>query len=262
MVTIVAIRRSTRFRDRGRLALLHGWLGAAWMSTEVQGRYFGYHYLPLLAPWALFAGALCAQAARWARAKVTTRWVRWCSLPLLALLFAWSNRGPFLYPYMPLRVQYAVLGHVIGGASLEETWQHGPYEVAPNYSVRETVAVVRYLRGLAPGASLFVWGSNQAIYFLAQRPRVSLITTAFQATEQRVAAGSERGEERLLADLQRTPPSFIVVQHGDALPGILGHNLDSYALLQRSPRILAFLQAHYRPAQRIGRFDVLALGPP
>jgi hypothetical protein len=49
----------------------------------------------------------------------------------------------------------------------------------------------------------------------------------------------------------------VLIQHGDALPHILGHRKDSHRLLVETPEVFRFLQEHYEHVGDVGQFNVL-----
>lgn len=100
---------------------------------------------------------------------------------------------------------------------------------------------------------IFVWGFECAIYDLADRP---LASKFIYNVPQRAVWSAKPMQEALMADLTRTPPKAIVVEHHDVFPMVTGSADDSAVSLSKFPRLRAMLDDDYRFAERIGDFDV------
>jgi 4-amino-4-deoxy-L-arabinose transferase-like glycosyltransferase len=233
------------------------WFGSAWTSTALQGRWFPYHFLPLLPPLALLGSWLIVSGAYLAK-KILRSWT-FAVLSISALVIAVAIAEPrrTAIGFISIKEQYSLLiralPHHEGILSL---WKSGAFDVADNYSVSETTQVAEYLRDhTSPQDTLFIWGTNLGIDFLARRPRVSGIDTSFQAVGQ--VSGKTGGPERLMADLKANSPDVFLLQKGDQVPHILGHFKDSYRLLMETPPVLEFVSRNYEEKTTIGHFIVL-----
>jgi len=241
------------------LLLTLGWLAAGWASTAVQARFFGYHLLPMLPPWsllaALFAGSLVGIPWRRFRAP----WQRAATVLVAVAAVCWANLAPSHYELAPHAAQMRQGFRVLSGdQTLEESWKSPFYRFTPSFSVRDTLEAAEWVEANTGAEdSLFVWGTNLGIYFLTRRPRVSRITTSLEASGSPIFADDDAGPELLLRDFRRSPPQTVLIQHGDALPHILGHRKDSHRLLVETPEVFRFLKEHYEHVADVGRFNVL-----
>jgi hypothetical protein len=255
----VALRRVGRESRVWFLALV-GWCCAAWAGTAVQGRYFGYHFLPNLAPWSILAGlavGVSVDSLPWQSKRPAARIGAACLVVFLSLLA--GNQAVHQVFRPTVRTQLGNLSALLTGSlTLEGHWANRElHDIAPNFSVGQTLAVARYIRdATSPQQGMFMWGSNMAVAFLADRPRVSKIDTAFQVYGAGAIPGGGDPTTRLLDDFRRRPPSLIVVQHGDAIPHILGHNKDSFRMLVENKPVSRYILEHYDEAERVGRFDI------
>jgi len=238
--------------------IILAWLGAAWTSTALQGRWFPYHFLPLFPPLALLSSWLIVSAMFSIKKIFSSRSFALLSASALMLAAACVEPKQYAIGFISVREQYALLFRVLlRKEDIPTLWKSGLFDIADNYSVSETIKVVEYLKyNTRTQDTMFVWGTNLGIHFLAQHPRVSGIDTSIQAVGQVVAkAGSA---DRLMADLKTNPPDIFLVQKGDQIPHILGHFKDSYGLLMETTPVLEFVIKNYFEKTTIGHFIVLS----
>lgn len=115
-------------------------------------------------------------------------------------------------------------------------------------------AVAQLLRARTePGRRVFVWGFEPVIYDLADRDPA---TRFLYDVPQRVAWAKDAMREQLMADLARTPPAAIVVEHRDVFPMVTGDVLDSADTLRGFPALAALLDDRYELAAAVEDFDV------
>lgn len=96
----------------------------------------------------------------------------------------------------------------------------------------------------APGRCTYVLDNGQALYSLAGKPPCSRVFVPIYAQDD--------AETLLIADLDRTRPQMIMGLSGEWFSSIDGRPLSS-----RTPRLGAWIDAHYGIVGRIGGRDVL-----
>ncbi len=232
--------------DRARrtaLLLLAAWLVTAFVSTYAQGKFFVYHYLPLLpVASALAAFALAAlldrlRAPGWARAAVLC-----AGLAAAALVSRWPARARDLVRAAGSR------------AALEEYWRSPRHDSGRDFSLRANLALADWLRAATdPGTTVFIWGYEPMVYFLARRPAVTRFIYTFPLI---VNWQTGRFRDELVAQFVARPADVFVVEHDDATPWVTGHDKDSFETLMDFPALRDYVAAHYEPEVRVGRFDV------
>lgn len=227
---------------RPGLRLLVIWLLAAFGSTFAQGKFFIYHYLPLL-PVAALAGALLA-AAMWA----TLGRARWpVGIALTALLIPLTGLLPHLRS----------LASVAGGKTTVRDYWLSDRHCRQDFALRDDIELADYLRRATLVTDrVFIWGYDPAVYFLARRGTVTRFLYNFPMI---TAYDPQRFRAEFMGAYVRDPAEVFVVEHDDATPGASGSEKDSYAFLQEFPALLAFVGSEYRPDTAIHRFDVLRL---
>ncbi|TAL13846.1 hypothetical protein EPN95_04790 [Patescibacteria group bacterium] len=247
-------------KRRAQWILVFIWFLAAWFSTAVQARWFPYHYLPVLAPWAIFAAYFIYTLFR-----ITGIFID--SLPLrffpIALLTVYAMFSMPLFPshgYISPSVQLMMLeGYLFEGNTRLSLWKSGAFEVSRNFSVKETIAVADYLNAnSSPDDSMFVWGSDMAIYFLVPRPRVTKIDSSFQASGL-VVSPPCAAPGSLRTDFEKNPPELFILQEGDQIPHILGNKMDSKAMFLENKEIFSFISDRYTEEAKVERFTIYRL---
>ena len=239
-------------REREGLLHVFGIVSVQLVGVAMQGKYFPYHFggaLPLgglvagLGAWkawkrmtsslgapgaALFAaGAVLALEGRTATRDTQTEFLDRCLVRQ-----RWA-----LTP--PARRDRAVLDALYGVADV---------------SLASNRRVAAWLRAhTRPDDRVFIWGFEPVIYDLAdRRPATRFVYNV----PQRVAWFQEGSRRTLLADLDRTPPEAIVVEHRDVFPVVTGNSIDSADTLAEFDALGARLADGYRLAATIEDFDL------
>jgi hypothetical protein len=101
--------------------------------------------------------------------------------------------------------------------------------------------------------SVFIWGFEPSIYFLAERPLASRWT---YNVPQRSPWQRGFARRELLKDLSVNRPKLIVVQHWDVFPSVTGSKLDSRDELPNFPELKALIDTQYRKVREIEHFEI------
>ena len=242
--TLAAVVPLLRRPDlRPGLLLSASWLLVAFGSTFSQGKFFVYHYLPLL-PVSTLAGSLLVVAllARLGRARVPAGAV------LAVLLFFVAG--------FPNRFD-RLIGILRGRESVRDYWTSDLHNMGSDFSLRDDIELADYLRQTTLGTDrVFVWGYEPAVNFLAGRGTVTRFLYNFPMVAD---YDPQRFRTEFIRAYVLDPAEVFVVQHGDATPWATGSNKDSYAFLNEFPGLLRYLDSEYHPDTKVGRFDVLRL---
>lgn len=232
--------------DRARrvpLLLIAAWLVTAFVSTYAQGKFFQYHYLPLLpVAAALGAYALGAPLGRF-------RLPRWSG----AVVFAAAGIAALLVSRWPARAGDLL---AFGGdrEALESYWRSPRHDSGRDFSLRANLTLADYLRQTTlPTNTVYVWGYEPMIYFLARRPSVTRFLYNFPLI---VNWQTGRFRDELVAEYTARPADVFIVEHDDATPWVTGHDKDSFETLMQFPALRDFVAENYVADTRIGRFDV------
>ncbi len=101
--------------------------------------------------------------------------------------------------------------------------------------------------------SLFIWGFEPSIYFLAERPLASRWT---YDVPQRSPWQRGYARRELLKDLSVNRPKIIVVERRDVFPSVTGSPLDSKDELPNFPELKALIDNQYRKVREIEDFEI------
>jgi Dolichyl-phosphate-mannose-protein mannosyltransferase len=112
-----------------------------------------------------------------------------------------------------------------------------------------------FVDGIArPEDSIFIWGSESVIYWLAVRRPASHFVHDFPL---RVDWDQERSRAGLMRELEESHPVVIIVETGDFAPDIVGNGLDSMESLQTFSQLEDYLSKYFEPTAKIGKLFIL-----
>jgi hypothetical protein len=239
LAAIGAASIARRRLERQALPLL-GWLILTVVGVAIQGKYFGYHWIPALMPLALLAGTgLLSPRSRHLAQRS----------PFVGLLCVALWSGIRDWP------AYRDGWRVVTGGMARQAYEvrFGPPQ-AGDYSYVADRWVADYLRATTrPEDGIFVWGFEPLVYVLAGRQP----PTRFHFAVPLVSPGTpDAWRHELLRDLEARPPVLFLVLRNDAIPWASGRSDDSQTQLRRFPELDRFLRRNYRFEIRIEDFAV------
>ena len=229
------------------------WFLPAWALTMVvhvwlQGRFYDYHWLPVLPPLALLSGqglrAVAHQLARTSLRRSAVRAISVAGLLVVLGLIAYGYYGFLKFPITYLR----------GGIPRATYLRTFDRAIRSDFSLVADSETAAWLRDhTAPDTPILIWGFEPLIYFLADRPPASrfIYTVPLVAPWSPAAWRSE-----FIGDIARRRPAYILVVHNDAQPWMVGRWDDSASQLAGFPELVAVLREQYRFELRLGDFDV------
>jgi len=140
-------------------------------------------------------------------------------------------------------------------------WMHDPHGSYQQYpfqlyheKLHDQMAIIDYLqKNSAPGDGVYVLGTAALINFLTERPNPSRFVTDHAIISP---WGPERWRQDLVAELNRTPPRFIVVERHDAIPIVTLTYDDSEQWLKKYPPLASFVGSHYESVKNLYDFEV------
>lgn len=233
-------------RDPSRRFALVGvvlWAFSAAASTWVQGKFFAYHFLPLLAPTSLLAAGVVAPIVAWFAARRPG----WPVAPVLFGLTAWG-----LLWTDPFPERLKLLGErVAGRIDSEQMWRQQRLGYR-DMDLNNCLTVAEWIAAhSAPDDRVFLWSYDPLIYFQADRRLVSRFPYTYPLV---VPWAPPTFRDELITALRADPPAIIGVGSRDATPFVTQIPDDSYQSLQKFPKLKAFVKDHYTEAAKVGTY--------
>jgi hypothetical protein len=127
------------------------------------------------------------------------------------------------------------------------------------YSTKEYDAVdnrhaVDWIRsGTSPQSAILVYGFTPEIYAATGR---AIASRYIYNVPQRTPWSSDRAKAELIADLARSHPEAILVEHRDFVDGVVGLMVDSVFDMHEFVALRTLITTHYTRAATLGRFDI------
>ena len=213
------------------------WLLAALVNVLVQAKGFDYHWLPGLPPLLIIAfdTILTVIEAVLPSIRAMRIGVTAVAAALLGMLV-----GAVTVPALPI-----LLGH-------ETRADYAAHFSAGEFSAAESTHMADFLRArVAPGDTLFIWGSRPEVYFESQlRPATRFVSHTILSATWTDPTWRKENVDVLWAAM---PPYTLVLQ-GDYFPWVTGNNDDSATLLQGYTELNNWLMANYERDGQIGNF--------
>lgn len=245
---LIALRPKSR-ADWAAWSLILSWWLIAFGNVLVQGKFYDYHYLPLLAPSALVTGLGFSALLRFPLSRIPRRSIR---VALIAGLIAVAIAAT------PMGGRAVELARVtVGGQTMDEYIASRSEYALSLYNVGEIRAVAKLLQETTtPEQRVFVWGYAPTIYVRAQRRTVSRFLYNFPL---RTAWQNAEYKAELMRALRARPPEVFVVSSEDRYYGLTGSRKDSAELLRDFEELNEFVGSRYVFNTKIGRYSVFRL---
>lgn len=246
---LLALGLGIQARQKPLALLALGVVGIHLVGVAMQGKFFPYHYG---ATWPLtgLVAALGYHALfRRARARGALGLAGFCLLVVLVPFGRSATKdvpGSFLVR-TGQRLDLA-LGGFRDQKGLDRLASVADVNTVTNRAVAELLREV-----VAADRAVFVWGFEPSIYDMAERAAASRY---IYNVPQRVSWAKEEHRKVLLADLAKTPPAAIVIEHWDVFPHVTGDSLDSADSLPDFPEMQKLLDEKYILHTTIGQMDV------
>lgn len=237
-------------RERGAMILVLSVVVVHVAGIALQAKFFGYHYSATLPLLALIAGLGLAKAWHYTSRVPYGGAAIW--LGILAVL-VWSRTATRHVPgtcWERARDRLAFL--VLREPSRDEL--DASLYMAADFNLDNDRRAANAVRDLtSPGDAIFVWGFEPYVYWASDRKRASRY---LYDVPQRTTWEQSVARTGLLADLARTPPKAVVVQHNDTFRFVTGDDLDSSRALATFPELEGFLRRDYGLATTVDDLDV------
>jgi 4-amino-4-deoxy-L-arabinose transferase-like glycosyltransferase len=230
--------------------LIIGWAGTCLLSILLQAKFFGYHYVPSIAPFLILALiALYPIIER----KEKTQLIKSRILLYGAIFLTIS--GFMIIKYIPDMI--SVISVVLGKTTIEENYyDFGEYGIG-DFSIQANMEVASFLKNnTIPNEKIYIWGFEPVIYLLADRRCVSRFI--YNVPLYWEWSLPEYKEEFLDAVREENPKYFIVVRK-DILYRVTGNFNDSQEAFEKFSVLKNFIDDEYKFDREIEHFTIYRL---
>lgn len=222
------------------LAICVPWVFAAWLSGNVQGKGFHYHYLPLVPVYGVLVGASIYGLAQ----SGQRRSMQWLIVVVL-IAAGWISSPAWDAGRAGLAAMRTNDPIATVRASIDDDGDYG---------IDDAVEFADLLRARRnPDDGLFVWGYETVLYFLVEEPPRYRYPYAWPFV---VDFYDDRYTHDLLERLQVAAPRHFVVQKNDATPWVTGRPESSAEVLLEINPLNSFLRDGYSLVLSTPRFDL------
>ncbi|MCX6356066.1 MAG: glycosyltransferase family 39 protein [Candidatus Aureabacteria bacterium] len=226
-----------------RVQLIALWVLVALVNLYLENKFYIYHFAPLLAPLAIGASGVVSVPFE-TRRRLGLRTS--CGLFVLCVVLASLavvNTRYGIYCLQTYRDSVdALAGKLLGGKGLDDYYMNVRF-TSDDFSLPADRVVARYLdEHTRPDETVFIWGCETLVYYLAQRRAVSPFIHNFPF---RCPWTPDRFGVELLSALSREKPDYFLVVRNDPTWWATGTHEDSLGALRRYPQIEMFLVENY-----------------
>jgi 4-amino-4-deoxy-L-arabinose transferase-like glycosyltransferase len=253
--SVLAVGSEDSDRQRHQLLALVVpiWLLATAAGVWSQGKFFSYHWSPVLPPLTLLASVgavgIVDELHRLSEARV-----RALALLIGAVVLAVYGAG-LARDHAPKWVRDA--SYLLGQTSRQQFLANFAHDIQERdrYSFSETQQTADYLRAhTTPDDYVYVWGFDALVNWLADRRSPTRYIFDYPLTFDRPEAEFRVEARRtFLKDMQERPPVYIVLVSNDVNPL---QAVDSLSLLPGFPEFQSLISQQYRHETDIGDFHI------
>jgi len=234
----------------------YGWAVSVIAAFFLQGKYFHYHMLPVMAPLSILGARGLVRL--WTFPSWNKDFLFFKRKILLAMIL-----GVFLF--VAIR-PHLLLSYKITRALIRKNFtseQYALFSAGRSFSLEKITKVSQYInKNSAPTDPILVWSFEPLIYFLAKRnapTRFIFNSPLFAEFNPK----KNQWRKELVNDLIKTPPKYIIVSNNDFLTNhiMANTNQDSATLLKEFSEMYFFLEKFYTLDKKIGSYLIYSLIP-
>ena len=231
--------------------LLLSWAFVTVLAFILQGRFYPYHILPLIAPLSIIGaqGSLKLWSDSGWNKNIFFFKKKLILTLVVGILFFAAARTHLLLTY------HFTCSLASGDFSLMSNDRFFKSN-SLGFSIESTKKVARYIKDNTSREDyIYIWGFASLIYFLSERQA----PTRFPFNAPLIAPFNSRRDlwrQEFLSDIKETPPKYILVCKNDYLQNLLMSNIvkDSFSNLRDFPEFFKFLEQHYYIDNKIDNF--------
>ena len=237
---LFAINEWMKTKQSTLLVIVVLWVLAGWVSGYVQGKGFGYHFLPIVPAYAVLIGVAVEYISKQFADRAHSN-----AITIVLLLGL----------YVPSMAATLDRLAIMAASKLDlSSVLIAPPDATPDFDIAGTLKFADVLKEhREPDDSLFVWGYSTMLYFLVETPPRYRFPYSWPLM---VDFYDGRYNRDLLDRLKAAPPDQFVVQSQDATPWATGNEKSSDEMLTEFPELEQFLALNYQIVEVHPRFSL------
>jgi hypothetical protein len=211
------------------------WSGAGILSLVFQGKYFQYHYLPLIAPLLILSFGAVSLII-----KKRFRFVRLVKYSFIMAALALST---YIFVSSYLSYVKPALSLTTGKIPLKEHYKNFDKYTIADFSLSAGMDTAAFISGNTnPNDEIYIWGFEPLVYVLSDRKCTSRFI--YNVPLFWPWAVDEYKTEFMTAMHKKKPKYFLVLRN-DELPWVTGVYDDSEKALKKYSELNLFVEQHY-----------------
>ncbi len=238
-----------RTRSATPVVLLWAALVGNWLAVVGQGKYFIYHWTPMIGCVAVLAG--CGVSGLYG--VLRDRWTNWIAgaIGLAGLVVVPLAAAPADPAYV-VREWWLNVARLAAKKTTVDEFRSNVWTGSAKHKVSDEVA--RYLADhVGDGEFVLIWGHETVVNF--ESGTRSPTRFAFDAVLSVEGPLRESYRREFLEDLAQRPPAYVVVVTDDLTPFEPKNSDDQ---LKDFPELEGFIDSNCREEKHIGNFDILS----
>lgn len=212
------------------------WWFSAVIHFIIQGKFYDYHMLPILAPLSLMSSNFFADINKERKLSRFT-------LGVLAALLIASPFFTYDFPQKYIRLWNVTKGTI----TFQEAYRDQEFDrvgTDKDFSSQADINVAEYLKvNTKLDEKIFIWGFEPSVYFLSERKNATRFIYNFPLYGPNA---SPELQAEFLTNIQKEKPTYILVVKNDAMYHVTATNDDSWIAFNGFNEFHNFVMNNYR----------------
>jgi hypothetical protein len=229
--------------------ILLSWMLGSLANLILQWKFFVYHFLVLVPPFAVGTASLLSTISKAKNRK---------HIPFLYTLAAVFGIAYILIAFRPYLGSYDnLISYLNGAKSLEQLYILNGTTSDSAFMIRNTLTAVEYVKmNTNESDGIYVWGFDPLVYYLSGRKCVSRFIYNYPLYWK---GNNSDFRAEFLGEINSNKPRLILVSEKDPLYFISGYHEDSKQILARFTEFHEFLDKNYTLDTKFDNFNFYRL---
>lgn len=231
------------------MLIMIGWMLCSLVNLLIQWKFFVYHFLVIIPPFAVGAAVFISTIFKEVKRKYVP--LLYASAVILGIAFIVYASRPYYGSYNNL------ISYLAGVKNLEQLYIQNGTTADSAFMISNTLKAVEFVKlNTREFDRIYVWGFDPLVYYLSGRDCISRFIYNYPLYWK----GNNRDfQKEFMEDLVTGEPRLILVSRRDPLYYISGYHEDSMQMLLRFPEFRDFLYKKYQLVRQIDNFHFYVL---